>query len=349
MQDLKTLRDNFRSELEKASQSNLSSLPFLKNKLPEKELDPIGEYQVMVMGGTNFSSAIVRRSDSKIDLADIKKESFDLFKSSREILSYIVDRIERDVVCFNFAFPMSPVLRDNRLDGELITTSKDHEFPELIGKKIGESIEKFALENKNRSVKFSVANDSLCLLMSGTSVASPEDIVGLILGTGFNIGIFFDNSIVNVEAAEFDKFAQSEAGKYIDENSVNRGEHLFEKEVSGAYLYQHFNFLIEREELNFRPVASTQELYAVAYEGTFDKEASEAARDIFKKSSDMVAAVLAGVSLFKDHEMDVVLQGGLLFDQYRENLLDTYETLTSKRLTFYKIKDSSRIGAAYLI
>jgi len=352
MQDLKTLRDNFKKELELASIGKESSIPYIKVNLPKINSATPSEYQVMVLGGTNFSSAVVKRSGSDIELYDVKKEKFSKFESAKDLFSFIFKYIDFsiDLVCLNFAFPMEPVLRDLRIDGILKSVPKDHRFTELIGLKIGEELEKYINEKEGKKIKFSVANDSICLLMAGISVSDKRNIVGGILGTGFNIGIFHDEfTAVNTEAACFDKFEPSRALLAFDKDTLNPGQHLFEKEISGNYLYKHFNFLIEDKKINHRPVNSTQELFAIARGGAEDESIIKVANEIFKRSAQYLAAVYAGVAEFKNMDIDIVTQGAMFTDFYKEILMDEVEKLTDKRIMLYKINDSSRLGAALLI
>ena len=48
-------------------------------------------------------------------------------------------------------------------------------------------------------------------------------------------------------------------------------------------------------------------------------------------------------------DIDIVTQGAMFTDFYKEILMDEVEKLTEKRIMLYKINDSSRLGAALLI
>lgn len=353
MQDALIIRDNFKKELELASDGDKSSLPYIKVNLPSSfEHDIPDKYQVIVMGGTNFSSAMVRRNGFDIELYDTKKDKFDKFKSKNDLFSFILERVssEIDTICVNFAFPLEPVLRDNRLDGKLMAISKDHKFSDLIGENVGEGLEKFILEKSGRKVKVSIENDTICLLMSGLSVSNKKNIVGAILGTGFNLGIFADELIaVNIEAANFDKFEPSEEVLAIDKDTTNEGQHLFEKEIAGNYLYKHFNYILQSKNIDYRPINSTSELFAVVHGDTQNEKAREIADGLFKHSAKYLAASISAIAEYKKDDIDVIIQGGMFTDYYKELLMDEIIKLTEKRITLCEINDSSRLGAAFLI
>ena len=153
-------------------------------------------------------------------------------------LNFIEKALRPDItyLALNFAYPMSPVSRDGYLDGNLIMGTKEHSFEGLVGKNIGETIEKYIFDTLKRKIHVAIANDTVCLLLSGLTQYRWNGLVGGIVGTGLNFAIFLDEAtIVNLEAANFDKFEQSPEGKLIDQASARPNSALFEKETSGGY------------------------------------------------------------------------------------------------------------------
>jgi hexokinase len=315
MQDLENIRDNFKSEIEKAFLGENSSLSYLKTEIFHNPSPP-EHYQVMVVGGTNFSTAKVIRKNGEINLFGIVKEKLNTFKNSGELFDFIFERVDftADTICLNFAFPLELKIRDGKIDGALLKITKEQQFSDLVGENIGESLEKYILEKTGKDINFYVANDTICLLLASTIINEPENIVAIILGTGFNLGIFEgENTLVNLEAGGFDKFEQSEQGKKIDADSFDKGENLFEKEISGAYLYQHFNYKVEEENINFEPISSTQRLFEIAFSNETDETIRKIAINIIKHSAQMVAAALAGVAEFKKNKYRSQHTGSLIY------------------------------------
>jgi len=350
MQDLENIRDNFKSELEKAFLGENSSLSYLKTELPQNPSPP-EHYQVMVIGGTNFSTAKVIRKNGEINLFGIVKEKLNTFKNSNELFDFIFERVDftADTICLNFAFPLELKIRDGKIDGALLKITKEQQFSDLVGENVGESLEKYILEKTGRDINFYVANDTICLLLASTIINETENIVAIILGTGFNLGLFDNKSLVNLEAGAFDKFEQSEHGKKIDADSFDKGENLFEKEISGAYLYLHFNYKVEEENINFEPISSTQRLFEIAFSSETDETIRKIAINTIEYSSKKVAAALAGVAEFKKTNIEVSIQGALFRNEYKDMLIEFFESLSTYSLRLYKIENSSRLGAAYLL
>ena len=351
MQDLENIRDNFKSELEKAYLGENSSLSYLKTELPYNP-NPPEHYQVMVLGGTNFSTAKVIRKNGEINLFGIVKEKLNTFKNSGELFDFIFERVDftADTICLNFAFPLELKVREGKIDGTLLKTTKEQQFSDLVGKNVGESLEKYILEKTGRDVNFYVANDTICLLLASTIISGRENIVAAILGTGFNLGIFEgENTLVNLEAGAFDKFERSLYAEKIDAGSFDRGKNLFEKEISGAYLYLHFNYKVKEENINFEPIFSTQRLFETAFSDETDETIRKIAINIINHSAQKVAAVLAGVAEFKKTNIEVSIQGALFTNEYKDMLAEFFESLSAYSLRLYKIENSSRLGAAQLL
>src|SRR3989344_7029763 len=118
MVNLLKLRDNFKSELERAFLGENSSLSYLKTELPQNSSPP-EHYQVMVIGGTNFSTAKVIRKNSEINLFGVVKEKLNTFKNSGELFAFIFERVDftADTICLNFALPLELKIPDAKIDG----------------------------------------------------------------------------------------------------------------------------------------------------------------------------------------------------------------------------------------
>ena len=111
-----------------------------------------------------------------------------------------------------------------------------------------EEIEQYVEHKYHKKIIASTANDTICLLLSGLIDHPWSKIAGGIVGTGLNFAIFLDeHTSVNIEAANFDKFICSDECKEIDSESAKPGAALFEKETAGAYLYRHFNIILEKK------------------------------------------------------------------------------------------------------
>jgi hexokinase len=93
---------------------------------------------------------------------------------------------EASALGINFAFPLNPIIgSNNQLDGILIGGTKEHTFDGLIGQSISDFVSGIFFEKFGKRIPVTVANDSICLTLSGSGT---ED-AGLIVGTGINLSL----------------------------------------------------------------------------------------------------------------------------------------------------------------
>jgi hexokinase len=308
---LTRVTQNFTQELQDAQQGKKTSLPFIRHQLslkPKVKKDEV--FQVLRIGGSIYQNALVKRINGRIAIVKSTQKPLPIFTSKEVFLSFITKALDKQVshLALNFAYPMDPVSRDGYLDGRLIMGTKEHSFDGLPGQLVGESIERHIHDTQNREVHVALANDTVCLLLSGLTQFRSEGLVGGIIGTGLNFALFLDkNTIVNLEAANFDKFPQSAEGKLIDKASARPKSALIEKEVAGGYLYQHFNLRLHKEGLDFPEIKSTKEMDQVAFKNI--PMISLLAREVSDHSSSLVSCQIAGIAQFLKRDIVCVVEG----------------------------------------
>lgn len=351
--ELKKIASNFADELTKANSNEPTSLQFLKNTLPDTDLIKKDEiFQIFTLGGSNFENALIQNKENDIEILDHKISPFKGFENFFEFLK---SNLHPEVtwVAINFAYPVIPVVRDHKLDGRLIKATKEHSLTQLEGKIVGEEIEKYFLENANRKINVVLANDTICLALAGKFKDKSLDIIGGVVGTGVNFSIFLnENTIVNLESGNFDKFEFSESGKIIDEKSLIKGGQKFEKEVSGRYLYEHFNIIKNQLGIDIEDLKDTKEIDVLAMrKHTVEGKLADA---ILERSASLVAAQIYGICQFKKtNKITAVIEGslfwrGLLYKEKVEYYMEKFE-LSKDKVNFYKIEKSSIYGASKLL
>ncbi|MBU1323575.1 hypothetical protein KKE75_05975, partial [Patescibacteria group bacterium] len=142
------------------------------------------------------------------------------------------------------------------------------------------------------------------------------------------------------------KFPQSPAGLQVDSQSIKKGGALFEKEVAGAYLFQHYNL---RRKKEFGIIESTHQMDKAARgEISGDKLL---ARDLFKQSAELISCQIAGMANFKKQDMVFVMEGSLFWVGYNywKTVEETVKSLTKYKVRFKEIKDCGIVGAAQLV
>lgn len=89
-------------------------------------------------------------------------------------------------------------------------------FEGLIGEVVGLAIEKKVLEVRQQQIHVGMANDTICLLLSGLTHTWWDHVAAGIVGTGLNFALFLDqHTLVNLESANFSKFEQLPEGKIM--------------------------------------------------------------------------------------------------------------------------------------
>lgn len=348
------VQQDFLLELENARSDHVSSLSFIEHTLPSSPIVAENEtFESMVVGGTIFRKALMKKTSDGVRIVRQEQKYQPPFHSKKDFLEFVDKELYKDAkaLALNFAYPMTPVFEKGRLDGILIAGSKENTFGDLVGEKVGSTLENHIQATFGRTVTVSVANDTICLLLSGLQQYPQEELVGAVIGTGFNFALFTGkDTMVNLEAANFDKFPQSEEATQINKTSANPRMALFEKEISGAYLYKHFNLICEKYQLSTTPLHSTQELDQLSQQHV--PKASVLAREILMNSAELTAAAIAGIALFKQKDLTVVVEGSLfwLADGYKQQIQKTLKELIPQyQIKFVKVNHSTVIGAAKLI
>jgi len=349
-QALSLISRRFTQEIRLSAQGKTTSLPFISHQLAHKPLVTENQpFQVMKIGGSILQNAMVKKQGNKIVINDFEEERLPLFTSKKAFLAFVKSHLRKNttVLAVNFAHALKPVFDNGRLDGILISGSKEHTFTGLIGEPIGANIEIFVKQKFNRSVIVSVANDTVFLTLSGLLDYPYNQLAGGVVGTGLNFAFFKNqHTLINLESAFFDKFTPSPTALTIDQKTANPHSELFEKEVAGGYLFQHYNLLIK----NYPKIQSTHQLDKIA-RGLI-KGDRDLAKTLLKKSAQMVACQIAGITNYQKKDMIFVMEGSLFWVgyQYLNTVKQTVKKLTPKyTVTFKNIPHCGIIGGASLV
>lgn len=352
--ELIEIRDNFLSEMQLASKGGKTSLPFIKHQLSETPLVQEGDtFQVLIIGGTVFQKALFKVTGGVAEFSDRGQGTIPAFQNKETLMQFIEEQLypETHIVAVNFAYALNPVFRDGRLDGELVWGSKEHLFTGLIGQNVGLEIEKHFKDTKNRDLKVTVANDTICLLLSGLRQYSWDTFACGIVGTGMNFAMFMDQkTAVNLESAEFDKFTMADSVKEIDAASVTPGSALLEKECAGAYLYMKYNIEAKEKGIETEELKTTEELDRLIQNESHP--GSALAAEILDRSAAMVAVQISGIMEFHQKSLTFSMAGSLFWkgNNYRELVGKYAHQLSSSYVAeFIKTENAELYGAAKLV
>ena len=311
--ELQDIRKAIYKEFETAHKGSDTSLAYARHTIDLPQLPDGTKGQVLVLGGSNCVSALVEKQEGTAQIISVTEEPLPTFTSREVLLDYVLSHLHGETVSLglNFAYPMEPMIRQGRLDGTLLRGTKEHTFTGMTGNVVGETIEAYIKEKLNREVQLTVANDTVCLVLSGIGSFSAEGLAGGVIGTGFNFGFFVDErTLINLESGNFDKFTPTESCLAFDASMENRGAQLWEKEIAGAYLYRHYNYYVEHHNLKHPPIHNSQELSEIAAGASGD---NDLAQNILKRSARFVATQIAAMFDFLGKPRITVLIEGSLY------------------------------------
>ncbi len=351
---LTAIKDAFVNELRQAAQGVKTSLPFISHTLSTHSLVKPGEqFQVLVIGGSYYQQAVMQAEGTKLTIISRTQGAQPVFTTKQHLMDFILTLIDKEIhtIAINFAYSLTPVNREGRLDGALQFGSKENTFEGLVGEQIGEQVEQFLAEKTGSKFYVTAANDTICLLLSGLTSHRWSELAAGIVGTGLNFALFESvQHAVNLESGSFDKFTQSEAGREIDHLSAVPGDAIYEKEVSGAYLFRHFNYEIKKKGIAMDPIGSSQQLDFLVTAPT--EEIATIAKQTLQHSAQLVGAQVAGILEYQQRDLVFVMQGSMYWKgyKYKETVDEAVKMLCPHyKATYINILQSDLFGAAKLI
>lgn len=351
---LQEVTKNFEYELQESQKGTKNSLSWLTHTLAHKphiQNDDI--FQVITIGGTFFRNALLQKEHDQLNILSVSEGTIPLLATKEIFFHFLLSQLHADTtyVAMNFGFPLEAVQHTDLIDGILVRPTKEHAFTGLVGETVGATFAAFVKEQTGRDIRVSLTNDTICLLLSGLTQYKARELAAGIVGTGFNMALFAnDNTLINLEAGNFDKFKPTVAGKHVDTNSGQKQTQLFEKEISGGFLYQHFNYLLKEKHINHPTISTTKELSEIA-ERNDGTEATTLAQELLAQSAQLVGAALAALANMQQKDLIVVMQGSLFWKgyMYKETVDETVKKLTRYQIVPVDILYSDILGAAKLV
>jgi hexokinase len=262
--DAGNLLEGFLKEMEKGLNGDeLSSLAMIPAYVGIGEEVPAAGKSVAVIdaGGTNLRIGIAHFDENGMihKHHDFKPQMMPgsvREVSASEFYAVLADALEPhadefDNIGFCFSYPAE--IQPN-LDGLLLHWTKEIQIPELVNKLVGQGLLKVLTERGIKGKQIVVLNDTVATLLAGRAVGrtfNASSYIGFILGTGTNtayvehnknikkLGGDFDkegSQVINVESGGFAAFDRGQFDLKLDKCCTNRGKHVFEKMISGAYL-----------------------------------------------------------------------------------------------------------------
>ena len=256
------LCEYFMQEMNAGLKGEPSSLPMIPSYCSPDGKPKAGQKVLVIdAGGTNLRTCIVEFSqDLKPEIKEFKKTRMpgsEKEVTAKEFIAVFADEIKRlidqcDKVGFCFSYA-AQILPDH--DGIPMGLSKEIKAPEIVGKKLGESLFK-ELASRGHDVsdkKILILNDTVATLLAAQSqntTGKYDGCIGFILGTGTNTAYIeksskitklpegqdvSENQIINVESGSL-AFSLGDIDKAFLASTLDASKYNFEKMISGAYL-----------------------------------------------------------------------------------------------------------------
>ena len=249
----------FMGEMEAGLQGVPKSLMMIPAYVDAGRDIPLGEPVIVIdAGGTNFRVCLVTFTKDGPKIEDhrnypmpgaaerISKERF--FETIAENLSPVLDKSDKIGFCFSYPTQIQP-----NGDGRLIRFSKEVRADGVEGELIGANLlSTLAAMGKKANHSIVLLNDTVATLLGGMAAQAGrrfDSYIGFILGTGTNTCYIEQNSaitklgdykkdgtmIINIESGAYTNLAQGDIDAEYDSRSVNPGEFVNEKMISGGY------------------------------------------------------------------------------------------------------------------
>ena len=231
--------------MKSALDGSIIDMPMVNTYLSFSGRIPEGKAAVVIdAGGTNFRCGLARFVDGKCCIGSVstcKMPGIDAPATWDEFISFVADSIapllnEAEVIGFCFSY--NAVITPDK-DGIVETMDKEVKITGSEGKLIGASLladlEKRGITGK----RVIILNDTVAALLGGFANECAEDysdVIGMICGTGFNTCCMVNSRLINMESGCYGGLPGGDVDAAVDADSLQPGEKLQEKKVSGAYL-----------------------------------------------------------------------------------------------------------------
>ncbi|CAN5142097.1 hexokinase [soil metagenome] len=370
-QEVKASSATYRKALQNGVQGLPSSLKMFPSCLSPVDLPVLKdgvEALILEVGGTNLYGARVKMSNHKPLIISAYKTPIEkiVFTSAQEFFETIITQLSPvmggrspDAISIVYSFAGQPVKSSNGVDViSAETLTKEFVIPGISQKGVGvQFIEAFTRHHtvlvKDQPVV--VLNDTVATLFaSGARIGGVD-------GTGFNLALLTPIGIVNSESGGFNGVPLSELSRIIDKRSLDPGNYLAEKQISGAYLSEQLKEIVRMLTSSGISLpydeSITGEVMSEIFGYTGEDEGllilKEAARRMGERSAQIVGLMVGSIfsafpEIYTTDEEAIPIEGSVFWNipGYQDEVLRTVEALTNKKVTFLNIAEAGRLGAA---
>lgn len=261
---INSLIENFQNEIRRGLNGEESSIAMHPSYVSRPTGREVGEFVALDLGGSNVRATVVELADdgmvrvkrhAAFRLSRFDGEAEDLFDPIAEFIGGVLEKGQNYDLGFTFAFPTEQVSVNQ---GSLTKWTKEFAFRGVEGNDVAalleQSIARMAgtVEALRSLSVTALANDTVGVLAAGAYL-DPRCDMGLIVGTGTNMAVAVDRSLVgkplpptvgnpdemlfNMECGNFEgvRSIQTPYDRGLNADSDSQGQ-LLEKMISGRYL-----------------------------------------------------------------------------------------------------------------
>ena len=319
-QQLKEIASSLQAKIEEGLKKDGMEISDIPTFITPKKDIVDGKVLTLDWGGTNFRAAIVEFKEGKPFIIESKKKPL----SAKETAGFRQDDLLNEMallICdlhsldesvtqigYCFSYPAA-----SRLNGDaiLLRWTKEIDIPDMIEKPVGEPLMKYLNNFKHKKTTFhniKVINDTVACLFAGLSETGFDTYMGLIVGTGTNMACLMPlNKIeklhskeegmipVNLESGNFRPPHLTVVDGLVDAMSINKGNQLFEKAISGGYVGEVFKTLFFNKQIKYDFDGADLSDMINKPDGK-PEDQIKAAQWIYDRSAKLVAASLTGLA-----------------------------------------------------
>lgn len=252
--DMRRIAKEFRAEMRAGLAGKKSSLKMLPAYIGAPTGDERGRCVALDLGGTNFRIALVdlkgggRLGSKKTRAYAIPKKH--VTGSGTSFFDYIArclkcfmeeEGISQEDIRLGFTFSF-PLQQTGIASGVLVKWTKAFRVSGVEGRDVVKMLQGALARQRMGVIKVSAIINDTIGAFAALRYRDARCDVGVIIGTGTN-GCYFAQDahggrLINIEWGNYDKLPTTIYDKAVDRASNNRGEQTLEKMVSGMYLGQ---------------------------------------------------------------------------------------------------------------
>jgi hexokinase len=369
--ELKSMSHTYKDALLDGLSGKKSSLKMFRSCLEPVELSRLregSEALILEVGGTNLYGARVRITNHKPAIINAYKTPIKkiVFTNAKEFFNTIITQLDPiirgnapEAISIVYSFAGKPIKTEIGVDVHSDETlTKEFVVPGISSEGIGVQFMEALREHHSDQAKNQpvvVLNDTVATLFScGARIGGVD-------GTGFNLALQTPEGIVNSESGGFSGVPPYALNQTINKKSLDPGNYLAEKQISGAYISEQLKEIVRMLRRENIACSYDESITGEAMTEIMGYEGKEKGEVILKevcvrlrdRSAQIVGCmigtiILAFPDIYSHSSEEVPIEGSVFWSipGYQDVVERTIRNITDKKIVFLNIPEAGRLGAA---